>query len=120
MNFSFVLAGTLAWSTAVGGDVGGFGDLPASQHIIDRSVLGSAATSKALRAAETRHAVTCQNLAPGRPEMVFLWTMQWASADCPFVEDPGRGVRVRFRYVQKLNGEVALRRTRVRAAVFSR
>lgn len=121
MNGALVLAGALACSTGVGGQLGGFGevgDVPVAEHIIDRSVLRSTATANALRAAETRHAVRCRSLAPGRPEMFFLWTMQWAVADCPSIDEPDRGVRVTFRYVQRLNGTVALRGTRVRAAVF--
>lgn len=123
MNPSFVLAGVLAWSSSVGGDIGGFGDVgefPRAQRIIDRTVLESAAVSEALRAAEARHAAICLDVVPRRPEVIFLWTMQKATADCPLVDDPGRGVRVTFRYVQKLNGKVALRRTRVRSVVLYR
>ncbi len=110
MTPSFIIGGLLAASSPVGD----FGGLPRAQPIIDRTTLRSASVADALRRAEARHAATCRDVVIGRPEMFLLWTLQWASAECPFVGDPRRGVKVTFRFVQKLDGTVELRRTRVR------
>ncbi len=110
MNPTFILGGLLAASAPLSG----FDEPPKTQPIIDQASLQTPRVRAALRATETRYKATCRDTALGRPQMFLLWTLQWASAECPFVDDPSRGVRVTFRFAQMLDGTVDLRRTRVR------
>ncbi|MBV1861938.1 MAG: hypothetical protein KUG77_26185 [Nannocystaceae bacterium] len=114
MNPTFIFGALLAAS----GLLTGFEDLPATQPIIDHASLQSALVRDAMRTAETRYKVTCRSTALGHPQTFLLWTLQWASAECPFLDDPSSGVRVTLRFAKMLDGSVSLRRTRVRPVVF--
>jgi len=114
VNPSFIFFGLLVSS----GPLSGFGDLPQARPIVDQTLLHSAPVLEALAAAESDYAAACREAVLEPPLMFFLWTLQSASAICPLVNDPGLGVRVTFRFAQRFDGTVSLRRTRIRTVAF--